>query len=85
MCIISIASGNIYFKFIRCLRNRELCTVAMFISISITTSDTEDTRVWSNLMPLSSGDVHPQSSGSRFLRSDSFGLSHYKAFRSRRQ
>ena len=41
MCIISIAPGNIYFKYIRCWCNRMLCTVAMFVAISIITSDTE--------------------------------------------
>ena len=44
MCIISIASGNIYFKFIRCRCNKKLRTVAMFIAISIITSDTEVTH-----------------------------------------
>jgi len=45
MCIISFASGNMYFKFIRCRSNRKLCTVAMFVAISIITRDTDDNRV----------------------------------------
>jgi len=44
MSIISIVSGNIYFKFTRCRCNRKLCTVAIFMAVSIITCDNEVTR-----------------------------------------